>query len=215
VFARDLNVLGKARNSQTGIARAAGVENFQMLLRRQLQPLQRLAEACAKQPEPRRVEAVVLADDFVLLEVDQILVELVVGIQRSEADLPVLRRLCQPGDLLLVEAGNTVPADARLIQSTALLTAEASLTGESLPVSKDKAPVVVEAALGNRYNMIFSGTAVIYGRARAVVTATGMRAEIGRIAGMLTAAPARRLPCRRNSTRLAGCSVSLSSPSPC
>ena len=70
VFARDLNVLGKARDGEIGIARAAGVEDFQMLLRRHLQPLQQLAEARAKQPEPRRVEAVALADDFVLLEVD-------------------------------------------------------------------------------------------------------------------------------------------------
>ncbi|HBG73333.1 MAG TPA: haloacid dehalogenase [Deltaproteobacteria bacterium] len=92
-----------------------------------------------------------------------------------------------PGDILLVEEGDTVPADARLIHSTALQTAEAALTGESLPVSKDAVPIPEEAGLGDRHNMIFSGTTATYGRGRAVVTATGMRTEMGRIAGMLKA----------------------------
>ena len=92
-----------------------------------------------------------------------------------------------PGDILLVEEGDTIPADARLIHSTALQTAEAALTGESLPVSKDTDPIQEEAGLGDRHNMIFSGTTATYGRGRAVVTATGMRTEMGRIAGMLKA----------------------------
>ena len=92
-----------------------------------------------------------------------------------------------PGDILLVEAGDTVPADARLIHSTGLQTAEAALTGESLPVSKDTAPAPEEAGIGDRHNMIFSGTTATYGRGKAVVTATGMRTEMGRIAGMLKA----------------------------
>jgi Ca2+-transporting ATPase len=92
-----------------------------------------------------------------------------------------------PGDILLVEEGDTVPADARLIHSTALQTAEAALTGESLPVSKDTDPIPEEAGLGDRHNMIFSGTTATYGRGRAVVTATGMQTEMGRIAGMLKA----------------------------
>ena len=94
-----------------------------------------------------------------------------------------------PGDLILIEEGDTIPADARLIHSTALQTAEAALTGESLPVSKDIAPVAGEAGLGDRNNMIFSGTAATYGRGKAVVTATGMQTEMGRIAGMLKEAP--------------------------
>jgi Ca2+-transporting ATPase len=94
-----------------------------------------------------------------------------------------------PGDLLLVEEGDSFPADARLIQSTALQTAEAALTGESLPVSKDVAVTIGEAAIGDRHNMIFSGTAATYGRGRAVVTATGMNTEMGHIAGMLKDAP--------------------------
>lgn len=105
-----------SRDVRYGIARAAGVEDFQMLLRRHLQPLQRLAEARAKQPEPRRVEAVVLADDFVLLEVDQILVKLIVAVQRRDADLPVFRRLCHRFQRLLDlggDCGNLVSAGAR------------------------------------------------------------------------------------------------------
>ena len=90
------------------------------------------------------------------------------------------------GDLILVEEGDTIPADARITESTALQTAEATLTGESLPVAKDAHAIVGDAALGDRTNMIFSGTAVTYGRARALVIATGMRTEMGRIAGLLS-----------------------------
>ena len=71
-----------------------------------------------------------------------------------------------PGDIMLVEEGDTIPADARLIESTALQTMEASLTGESLPVSKDEVPVEEEVGLGDRHNMVFSGTAATYGAAR-------------------------------------------------
>lgn len=90
-----------------------------------------------------------------------------------------------PGDLLLIEEGDTVAADARLIQSIALQMAEAALTGESLPVSKDTFPIAQEVGLADRHNMVFSGTAATYGRGRAVVIATGMQTEMGRIAGML------------------------------
>ena len=90
-----------------------------------------------------------------------------------------------PGDIILIEEGDTIPADARLIQSTALQTSESALTGESLPSSKDTLPIQDEAGLGDRHNMMFSGTAATYGRGKAVVTATGMHTQIGLIAGML------------------------------
>jgi len=90
-----------------------------------------------------------------------------------------------PGDLILIEEGDTIPADGRLVESTALQTAEASLTGESLPVSKDTDPIEGDVALGDRANMVFSSTAATYGRGTAVVTATGMQTEVGRIAGLL------------------------------
>ncbi len=107
-----------------------------------------------------------------------------------------------PGDLILIEEGDTVPADARLIDSTALQMAEAALTGESLPVMKDVAPVVGEAGLGDRSNMVFSGTAATYGRGIAVVTATGMHTEMGRIAGMLKETPEERTPLQKELDRV-------------
>ena len=90
-----------------------------------------------------------------------------------------------PGDIILVTEGDTIPADARLIQSTALQTAEAALTGESLPTPKNIAPIYGETGISERGNMIFSGTNATYGHGRAVVVATGMHTEMGRIADML------------------------------
>jgi Ca2+-transporting ATPase len=97
----------------------------------------------------------------------------------------VVARDLVPGDLILVEVGATVPADARLVETSALQTAEAALTGESLPVTKDPAPIAEEAELADRHNMVFSDTTVTYGHGKAIVTATGMDTEIGRIAGLL------------------------------
>ena len=74
------------------------------------------------------------------------------------------------GDIVLVEEGDTIPADARLIESAALQTAEAALTGESLPVAKDPEPVPGESVLGDRSSMVYSGTVATYGHAKAVVT---------------------------------------------
>ena len=107
-----------------------------------------------------------------------------------------------PGEVIVVEEGDTVPADARLIRTAALQTAESALTGESLPVAKDPLPIAEDAVLGDRHNMLFSGTAVASGRGRAVVVATGMATEMGRIAGMLEAAPAERTPLQNELDRV-------------
>lgn len=107
-----------------------------------------------------------------------------------------------PGDIIVVEEGDTIPADARVLQSAALQVAEAALTGESLPVPKDAAVIPAEAGLGDRANMLFSGTAVTYGHGRAVVTATGMRTEMGHIAGMLKAAPQDATPLQKELERV-------------
>ena len=91
-----------------------------------------------------------------------------------------------PGDIVLMEAGNIIPADMRIIECANLKIQEASLTGESLPVSKtDQVLPEGEIPLGDRVNMAFSGSQVTYGRGKGVVTSTGMQTEIGKIAKML------------------------------
>src|SRR5918994_196372 len=107
-----------------------------------------------------------------------------------------------PGDVVLIEEGDTIPADARLIGSTALQTMEASLTGESVPVSKDVSPVEEEVGLGDRRNMVFSGTASTYGRGKAVVTATGMHTELGNIAGLLSRTEEQTTPLQKELDRV-------------
>ncbi len=110
------------------------------------------------------------------------------------------------GDVLAFEAGDAVPADARIFESASLQTEEAALTGESTPVSKfinaldlglgDPLP------LGDRKNMAYMGGTVVYGRGRAVVTATGMRTEMGRIAGALAQAEEQETPLQRKLSQL-------------
>ena len=107
-----------------------------------------------------------------------------------------------PGDIILVEEGDTIPADARVIHSTTLQTGEAALTGESMPVEKDSLPIAEEVGVGDRENMVFSGTIATYGHGRAVVTATGMQTEMGRIAGMLKEVPTESSPLQRELARV-------------
>ena len=107
-----------------------------------------------------------------------------------------------PGDVILIEAGDIVPADARVIEGASLQTSEAALTGESLPVLKDSEPITGDVALGDRINMVFKGTSVTSGRGHAVVVATGMQTEVGRIAGMLAAEPNEATPLQRELARI-------------
>jgi Ca2+-transporting ATPase len=102
-----------------------------------------------------------------------------------------------PGDVIVIEQGDTIPADARVVHSTALMTAEATLTGESLPVSKSSAVIDEDVQIGDRDNMIFSQTDATYGRGTAVVTGTGMHTETGNIAGMLKDAPVEETPLQK------------------
>jgi len=96
--------------------------------------------------------------------------------------------------VLLLGEGDAVGADARLIEASALRTLEASLTGESEPVLKDAAALQAPAALGDRLNMVFKGTTVAQGSGRAIVTATGMRSEVGAVATLLDATPDQPTP---------------------
>ena len=107
-----------------------------------------------------------------------------------------------PGDLLLLEEGDTVPADARVLESIALRVAEAALTGESAPVSKDGAPLGQEAGIAEQSDMVFGGTTVSSGRGRAVVTATGPATELGRIAGSLQATEEVETPLQKELDRV-------------
>ncbi len=103
------------------------------------------------------------------------------------------------GDIVLLEAGDAVPADARIIESASLKVEEAALTGESVPVNKlidviNLADAQKDVPLGDRTNMVYMGGTVVYGRAKVAVTATGMDTEMGKIAGALSAAEEGQTP---------------------
>lgn len=97
----------------------------------------------------------------------------------------VLARTLVPGDILLFETGDKVPADARLIEVSNLKMNEATLTGEAMPVEKHTEALVQSLPVADRKNMVYTGTIVSYGRATAVVVSTGMSTELGKIAGAI------------------------------
>ena len=99
-----------------------------------------------------------------------------------------------PGDVVILEAGDSVCADGRLLECASLTCAESALAGESLPVEKDTDEISGETALGDRKNMVFSGSFVTYGRGRFLVTATGMDTEMGKIVLLLKSTEERKTP---------------------
>ncbi|MBO7273868.1 MAG: HAD-IC family P-type ATPase, partial [Clostridia bacterium] len=108
-----------------------------------------------------------------------------------------------PGDIIKLEAGDFIPADARLLHSVSLKSEESALTGESVPSEKDAdADVAEKAPLGDRCNMVFSGCSVTYGTALAVVTATGMDTEMGRIANLLDSESETQTPLQQKLAQL-------------
>lgn len=111
------------------------------------------------------------------------------------------------GDVIILEAGDAVPADARIIESASLKIEEAALTGESVPVNKfidiiNLKDTEKDVPLGDRKNMMYMGSSVVYGRGRAVVTATGMDTEMGKIAGALAQAQDRQTPLQKKLAQL-------------
>lgn len=98
------------------------------------------------------------------------------------------------GDVVVLEAGDSVCADGRLLECASLKCAESALTGESLPVEKAEAEISGDAALGDRKNMVFSGSFVTYGRARFIVTSVGMDTEMGKIATLLKNTEEKKTP---------------------
>ncbi|HET9590444.1 MAG TPA: cation-translocating P-type ATPase [Anaerolineales bacterium] len=117
----------------------------------------------------------------------------------QEEEIPA--REVVPGDVIILRAGDKIPADARLIEAINLQVEEAALTGESVPVEKHTQPILNgngSLAVGDRKNMVYGGTAVTYGRGRALVAATGMGTEFGKIAQLLQTVESGKTPLQEN-----------------
>jgi Ca2+-transporting ATPase len=122
---------------------------------------------------------------------------------RDGEELEIPARELVPGDVILLQTGDRIPADARLSETINLQVEEAALTGESVPVEKSTMPLQNGAlAVADRKNMAFAGTAVTYGRGRAVVVASGMHTEFGKIAQMLQTVETGRTPLQENLDRV-------------
>ncbi|MFD1888138.1 cation-translocating P-type ATPase [Paenibacillus wenxiniae] len=141
----------------------------------------------------------------------------VVQTRKAESSIEALRQMSAPeakvkrdghvqamparelvrGDIIVLEAGDYVPADARLLESSSLKVDEGMLTGESEAVEKHTDIIADEAPIGDRKNMVFSGALVVYGRGLAVVTGTAQQTEIGKIAGLIESAEAKQTPLQR------------------
>ncbi|MCR2032547.1 calcium-translocating P-type ATPase, PMCA-type [Anaerofustis stercorihominis] len=111
-----------------------------------------------------------------------------------------------PGDIIILEAGDAVPADGRIIECASMKVEESALTGESVPVTKTENEVKAHAngdvPLGDRKNMVYMGSSVVYGRGKAVITATGMDTEMGKIADALAKAEDNATPLQKKLTQL-------------
>jgi len=141
----------------------------------------------------------------------------VIQTRKAESSLDALRQLSAPeakvlrdgvrqtiparelvkGDIVLLEAGDYVPADGRVLESGSLKLEEGMLTGESEPVEKHADVIEGEVPLGDRFNMVYSGAMVVYGRGTIVITGTGSETEIGKIAGLLESAEEKATPLQR------------------
>ena len=119
------------------------------------------------------------------------------SVMRGGHRLTVEAETLVPGDLVLLDPGDRVPADLRLLRTRNLRIEEAALTGESVPVDKSPAPVAAEAPLGDRNSVAFSGTLVAVGRGAGVVVATGADTEIGRVSALVGAVETLRTPLLR------------------
>lgn len=106
-----------------------------------------------------------------------------------------------PGDIVILEAGDMIVADGRILHNYSLQVNESSLTGESTNVDKSDVVLDGEIALADRINMVYSGSLVTYGRAEVLITATGMETELGKIAGLMNAAKERKTPLQESLDR--------------
>ncbi|MBS1806917.1 MAG: cation-transporting P-type ATPase [Acidobacteria bacterium] len=118
-------------------------------------------------------------------------------VRRDEHEITLPAEELVPGDIVILNAGDHVPADARILEAATLRAEESALTGESTTVEKSPAPVAAEALLAERSSMLYLGTAIAAGRAVAVVTATGAETELGRIGRLVAEAPEESTPLKR------------------
>jgi Ca2+-transporting ATPase len=121
---------------------------------------------------------------------------------RGGKEQEVISKELVPGDILLLEAGDKLPADARLIENHSLRCDEAPLTGESVPVGKDVRTLPENVRVNDRKNMVFTGTTVTYGRGKVVVTSTGMGTEFGKIAEEVTSVQAEKTPLEKRTEEI-------------
>lgn len=130
---------------------------------------------------------------------------------RDSRERKVLSTEIVPGDLIILEAGDKVPADARLIEAINLRVEESLLTGESSSVEKDAATALEDRAIASeRRNMVFAGTTVVHGKAKAIIVATGMRTEMGKIAGLMQEVKEKPTPLQEKMKQLTGWFVLVS-----
>ena len=120
------------------------------------------------------------------------------AVLRDEVETEVPSREVVPGDIIIIRTGDRIPADARIVESFNLRTDEAALTGESMPAEKMNGTVTGDAGAGDRLNILFAGTAAVYGRCRAVVVSTGQHTEFGKIATMLKEVQQEKTPLQVN-----------------
>ncbi|MBM4447196.1 MAG: cation-translocating P-type ATPase [Chloroflexi bacterium] len=124
------------------------------------------------------------------------------SVLRNGKEVEIPSRELVPGDIIILRTGDRIPADARLIEAINLKADEASLTGESVPVEKIAKVLPGEISIGDRKNMVFMGTAAVYGRGTAIITATGMATEFGKIATMLQEVKKEQTPLQVNLDKL-------------
>lgn len=121
------------------------------------------------------------------------------AVLRDGQEVKIAAREVVPGDVVILHTGDRIPADGRIIESINLQVEEAALTGESIPVEKHTAPLqIADLPPGDRKNMVYAGTAVTYGRGRAVIVATGMQTEFGKIAQLLQTVETTKTPLQQN-----------------
>jgi Ca2+-transporting ATPase len=124
------------------------------------------------------------------------------SVLRDGQEIEIPSRELVPGDVVIIRTGDRIPADARILESFNLRAEEAALTGESMPVEKSSDSVAGEASLGDRVNMLYTGTAAVYGRCKAVVVETGDSTVFGKIAVMLKEVKVQKTPLQINLDRM-------------